>query len=195
LKFTREKQPAQSKLPGKSKNLSYAFFEIAQTLIIALGLYFTIDAVIARVRVEKVSMEQTLAEGEILIVNKLAYKLGEIDHGDIITFHYPLQPELDYIKRVIGLPGDDVRMSNGEIYVNGYLLKESYLNNTSNDEGDWLVPENMIFVLGDNRKESSDSRNWGFVPIDDVIGKAIAIYWPPSHIRLLSHPDIINDTD
>ena len=185
-------QPAQPKQPSKIKNISYAFFEIAQMLLLTLALYFAIDAIICRARVEKVSMEPTLEEGEILIVNKLAYKLGKIERGDILTFHYPLNPKLDYIKRIIGLPGDKVTISKGLVYVNGNALYEPYINNHPEDEDNWLVPENMVFVLGDNRRESSDSRSWGFVPTDYVIGKAIAVYWPPGHIRILIHPDIMD---
>jgi signal peptidase I len=103
-------------------------FEILQTLLLAAVLYFAIDAVIGRERVQKISMEPTFEAGEILMVNKLAYKFGEFEYGQVITFHYPLDPSLDYIKRIIGLPGDVVDVQNGEVRVNGQLLYEPYIS-------------------------------------------------------------------
>ena len=156
----------------------------------ALVLYFAIDSVIGRVRVQKISMEPTLMPGEILMVNKLAYRFSPIQHGDIITFHYPLEPELDYVKRVIGLPGDQVIVKAGQVLVNERLLLEPYISAPPDYEGSWEVPPENLFVLGDNRNPSADSRVWGYVPLENVIGKAIAVYWPINKIRALSTPDI-----
>ena len=159
-------------------------------LAMALVLYFIIDAVLGRVRVQKISMEPTLDQGEILLVNKLAYKLGEVEHGDIITFHYPLNPKLDYVKRAIGLPGDIVIVENGKVTVNDRELYEPYISAAPEYEGVWEVPEDELFVLGDNRNPSADSHVWGYVPRENLIGKAFAVYWPLDDIRLLSTPDI-----
>jgi signal peptidase I len=165
-------------------------FEIIQMLVLPVLLFFAIDSVVARVRVQKISMEPTLEPGEILLVNKLAYRFGEIEYGDIVTFHYPLDPELDYVKRVIGLPGDEILVSGGEVFVNGQELYESYIFAAPEYEGTWEVPDASLFVLGDNRNPSADSHVWGFVPFENVIGKAFAVYWPPGRIRALHSPDI-----
>lgn len=165
-------------------------FEIIQMLVLPVLLFFAIDSVVARVRVQKISMEPTLEPGEILLVNKLAYRFGEIEYGDIVTFHYPLDPELDYVKRVVGLPGDEILVSGGEVFVNGQELYESYIFAAPEYEGTWEVPDASLFVLGDNRNPSADSHVWGFVPFENVIGKAFAVYWPPGRIRALHSPDI-----
>jgi signal peptidase I len=146
--------------------------------------------VVARVRVQKISMEPTLLSEEILLVNKLAYRFGDIQHGEIITFHYPLDPELDYVKRVIGLQGDRVDVKNGQVYVNSRQLYEPYISAPPEYEGIWDVPEENLFVLGDNRNPSADSHVWGYVPVENVIGKVIAVYWPITHIRAVTTPEI-----
>ncbi len=163
-------------------------------LILAAVLYFAIDAVLGRVRVQKISMEPTFVQGEILLVNKLAYKFGDYEYGQVITFHYPADPSLDYIKRLIGLPGDVVEVRAGQVWVNDKLLYEPYLAEAPTYEGTWVVPEGQLFVLGDNRNPSADSHEWGFVPEENVIGKAIAVYWPLDKIRAITTPDIFTQT-
>jgi len=165
--------------------------ETIHMIAMALVLYFLIDSVVARVRVQKVSMEPTLVPGEVLLVNKLAYKFDEIEHGDIITFHYPVEPDLDYVKRVVGKPGDEVIVHNGSVRVNNQVLHEPYISAAPEYEGVWDVPEDALFVLGDNRNPSADSHVWGFVPLENVIGKAFAVYWPLNKIRGLSTPDVL----
>jgi len=167
-------------------------FEIFQTVVLALILYFLIDSVVARVRVENISMLPTLESGEFLLVNKLAYRNGDFQHGDIIVFHYPQNPQDDYIKRIIGLSGDTVTITQEEVYVNGNKMDEAYIAESPVYDGEWIVPPDYIFVLGDNRNQSSDSHSWGFVPIDDVVGKAIVIYWPLDELKILSSPAIVN---
>ncbi|NLF49527.1 MAG: signal peptidase I [Leptolinea sp.] len=163
--------------------------ELIQTLILAAILYFMIDFVIARVRVENISMKPTLQPGEFLLVNKMAYKLGEMKRGDIVIFHHTA--EEDYIKRLIGLPGDLVEIRNKVVKVNEKVLDEPYIAALPSYNGKWVVPEGSIFVLGDNRNQSSDSHSWGFVPREKVIGKALAIYWPIENAQVLTHPDIV----
>lgn len=158
--------------------------EIFQTLLLAFVLYFAIDAVVARVRVENISMQPTLKPGEFVLVHKLAYRFGEIHRGDIVVFHY--SPQEDYIKRVIGLPGDSIEIADGLVKVNGYALKEPYINAPPMYNGSWQVPEGKVFVLGDNRNQSSDSHTWGFVPIDNIVGKAFVVYWPLEEMKVLT---------
>jgi signal peptidase I len=175
---------------SRKKQIPSVMLEIFQTILMAAALYFVVDVVIDRVEVFNISMEPTVVQGEVIFVNKLAYRLGDVDRGDIVTFHYPNDPEVDYIKRAIGLPGDEVKISDENVFINGIKVNELYLNNVTTDEGTWIVPEGMYFVMGDNRQNSVDSRAWGFVPEDDLIGKALAVYWPITHIRILMHVDI-----
>lgn len=163
--------------------------EVLQTLILAVVLYFLIDLVVARVRVENISMLPTLQPGEFVLVNKMAYEMGDFERGDIVVFHY--SPEEDYIKRVIGLPGDEVTVGNGQVVVNGQLLDEPYISAPPQYTGTWNVPDGSLFVLGDNRNQSSDSHRWGFIEEDSVIGKALVVYWPIDEVKILSHPLIV----
>jgi signal peptidase I len=167
------------------------FLDFAKNLLIALVLVFLVNLVIDRVRVENISMFPTLKEGDMLVVNKLAYKLGKVDRGDILTFHYPLDPKLSFIKRAIGLPGDTVEIVNKKVWVNGNALNEPYIVTPSDYTGKWVVPADSVFVLGDNRVDSADSHVWGFVPSNDLVGKVLAVYWPPNRMRIVSHPDLM----
>jgi signal peptidase I len=163
--------------------------DLLETLLLSLALFTSINLVSARIRVESISMQPTLYEGNFVIVNKLAYRLGDPGRGDIIVFYYPPDPTQEpYIKRVIGLPGDHIRIDAGKVFVNGSPLVEPYTAVMTNQGGEWNVPENALFVLGDNRNNSSDSRTWGTVPLENVIGKSIVVYWPPEQWGLLSFP-------
>jgi signal peptidase I len=164
--------------------------EAIKTILLALVLYFAISTITDRVRVENISMQPTLHEGELLVVYKWAYRFGEPYRGDIIVFHHNRQPPEDYIKRVIGLPGDRVTIRGGQVYINGEAIDEPYIAAPPSYDGEWIVPEDHLFVLGDNRNRSSDSHVWGFVPMSDVVGRAVVVYWPPQSIRLFDHLDI-----
>jgi signal peptidase I len=142
--------------------------DILETLILAVVLYFGINAVSARVRVDGFSMRPTLQDGEYILVNKLAYKTGAPQRGDIIVFVFPVNPQEDLIKRVIGLPGETVAVHNGIVSVNGVALTEPYIASPPAYDGDWAVPEGQLFVLGDNRNDSRDSHQWRFLPIKPI---------------------------
>jgi signal peptidase I len=161
-------------------------WEVLQTLIMAIILYFLIDTVVGRVRVENISMQPTLHEGEFILVNKLAYRLGNYQRGDIVIFHYPRNPTEDYIKRIIGVPGDTVEVRDGHVFVNGQELEEPYIAAAPQYNNTWHVPDGQIFVLGDNRNQSSDSHSWGYVPSTYVVGKALVIYWPLDQLKILN---------
>jgi signal peptidase I len=175
-------QPVKPVSSGKS-----FFSELLQTLLLAALLYFAIDAVFARVRVLNISMQPTLYEGNIVLVNKLAYKFGDMKTGDVVIFHDPHNREEDFIKRLIGKPGDLVVVREGEVYVNGNPLDEPYIASQPVYSGSWEVPQDSIFVLGDNRNQSSDSHSWGFVPLTDVVGKALVVYWPLDEVKVVTH--------
>jgi len=177
--FPEEKPPSARRL----------ILDIAETLLLAAVLYLIIQTLTARIKVESTSMVPTLNSNDYVVVNKLAYQLGQPTRGDIIVFKYPPDPtQIPYIKRVIGLPGDQVHIADSKVYINGVELTEPYLKVSTNLGGDWTVPEGSLFVMGDNRNGSSDSRAWGMVPLGNVIGKAEVIYWPPQHWTQLHIP-------
>lgn len=138
------------------------------------------------VKVEGTSMMPTLTDQERIFINKFTYRfgLGEISRGDTVVFWYPQDTSKSYIKRVIGVPGDRVRVEGGQVYVNGQALTEDYVPPENRDFSSWreareqTVPEGRYFVLGDHRNQSSDSRMWGYVPRDNIYGKAVFVYWP-----------------
>ena len=160
--------------------------DILEISLISLFLFVGINTLSARIRIESVSMEPTLYAGNFVVVNKLAYQFSEPSRGDVIVFHYPPNPEQDpYIKRVIGLPGDHVVVEQDEVLINGVRIAEPYLNSPTHQGGEWTIPSDSLFVMGDNRNNSSDSRSWGVVPEENVIGKALVVYWPPNQWELL----------
>jgi signal peptidase I len=163
--------------------------DILETLLLSAVLFLGINAVSSRIRVESISMQPTLYAGNFVFVNKLAYTWGEPARGDIIVFRYPPDPtQVPYIKRIIGLPGDHVRVGSGKVYVNGDQLVEPYLLASTHPDNEWVVPAGNVFVMGDNRNNSSDSRSWGPVPLENIIGKAEVVYWPPEKWGVLNFP-------
>jgi signal peptidase I len=144
------------------------------------------------VKVEGTSMEPALDDQERIFINKFTYSfgLGSIARGDTVVFEYPHDPEKLYIKRVIGIPGDRIRIVTGQVFVNGHALVEDYVPQWCRDSVSWPltavgetpdereVPKECYFVLGDHRSSSSDSRSWGWVPRANIHGKAVFIYWP-----------------
>ena len=174
--------PAEEKIDFKR-----FVMDLFETIGLALILFFAINAVSARVRVDGFSMMPTLHDGEFVLVNKLAYQTGSPTRGDIIVFRSVSTPDLDLIKRVIGLPGDKILIRGGRVIVNGQTLNEPYIAAAPNYDGEWQVPSGYLFVLGDNRNDSSDSHVWGYLPIQNVIGKALLIYWPPPEWAMIDH--------
>jgi len=156
-------------------------------VLIAGLLFVGVNLVTARIRVEGNSMEPSLHDAEFVVVNRLAYRWSEPSRGDIVVFRFPLDLQRRFIKRIIGLPGDTIRVEAGQVYVNGQLLEEPYIAAQPRYTGQWEVGEQEVFVLGDNRNNSSDSQNWGMLPVEDILGKAILVYWPPSELGLIPH--------
>lgn len=182
-----ETAPEQAPTESSRGKVVRFFVDVVETLVFSLLLFALINALTARIRVDGLSMEPTLHSGEFVIVNRLAYRLGQPKIGDVIVFHPPTDPEQEYIKRVIGLPGDEVVISNKQVKVNGRLLDEPYIAAPPRYDSRWTVPEGSLFVLGDNRNNSSDSHAWGPVPLENVVGKAVVVYWPPSDWGLVEH--------
>lgn len=192
--FQQEEQPPEIETQAPAEeNLNWGRFalDLLETIVLAVVLFVGINAVSARVRVDGTSMVPTLQDGEFVLVNKLSYKFDDVARGDIIVFHFPVNPEEDLIKRVIGLPGDTVSVQDGQVYVNGTMLNETYIAAAPTYTSEWQVPEENYFVLGDNRNNSSDSHSWGLLPAEKIVGKAVVIYWPPPFWKVLQHPEIL----
>lgn len=173
---------------GRSKPSSRrAVREIAETILLAVVLAFVVRGfVVETFVVLGPSMEPTLHDLERLFVNKVGYRLQAPSRGDIIVFAYPKDMDRDFIKRIIGLPGDTLEIKDGRVYVNDSFLNEIYVSYPDNhaNYGKVTVPPAHVFVLGDNRRNSEDSRYFGFVPITNIRGKAFLIYWPVSRFGL-----------
>jgi signal peptidase I len=184
-----ESEPEETSQSAES--VKRFFVDLLETIILAVVLFFAINAVSARVRVDGFSMVPTLQDGEYVLVNRLAYRNKLPERSDIIVFVSPQVSDLDLIKRVIGLPGDHVRISGGMVEVNGQVLNEPYIAAAPVYNGEWNVPEGNLFVLGDNRNDSSDSHAWGLLPVENVIGKAILIYWPIPEWNLINHVEAV----
>ena len=172
--------------------------ELIETVLLALIVYLALQFSIQPYRVEGSSMIPGLHEDEYLLVDKMVYwdvpLLAEGDgyfvhpprSGEGIVFRFPLDPARNFVKRVIGVPGDTIAIERGVVFLNGEALDEPYV--TRPDMGNLdpvLVPPDSFFVLGDNRRASDDSRSWGMVPAENVIGRAWVSYWPPAKLREL----------
>ncbi len=162
--------------------------DLIESVIIAVVLAFGIirPFIIQPFAIPSGSMEPTLLVGDKLFVNKFIYRFRPIQRFDVIVFKYPQNPKVDYIKRVIALEGETVQLVNGKVYINGQPIEENHKMYPSYDNfGPVKVPQGHLFVLGDNRGNSEDSRYFGFVPVQNVLGKALLIYWPPGRISII----------
>jgi signal peptidase I len=185
----------------------YAFLiDGVETLLIAAAIFLIIYAFLFRpFNVSGLSMYPNFHNGEYVITNLIGFEdlkiyhasFGTLKYGDVVVFVAPPDPTKDYIKRVVGLPGDTIYLKSGSVFRNGTLLDESaYLaSDIKTQEGAFLadgqtvtVPANQYFVLGDNRPESADSRSWGFVPKDNIVGKSMLVYWPLDRLRFVKNP-------
>ena len=149
------------------------------TLIVTFGFQVA--------RVEGHSMAPTLQDQDRLIVNKLAYRIGEPHIGDIVMLYYPLNPEKSFVKRVIAEEGDQVRVVDGRVFRNDVPMDDAFVPSEYRSHDDWgpqVVPEGYYFVMGDHRNNSSDSRHWGMVPKKYIIGKVQLRWWPLPHARV-----------
>jgi signal peptidase I len=179
---TELQSPTQEKTDWK-----HFLLDLFETVGLAVILFLIINTLSARVRVDGFSMLPTLHDGEFVLVNKLAYRIGSPTRGDIIVFQSTTEKDLDLIKRVIGLPSDHIVIGGDKVTINGQTLTEPYIAAAPSYSGDWNVPNGYLFVLGDNRNDSSDSHAWGFLPIQNVVGKALLIYWPPNEWAMVDH--------
>ena len=179
--------------------------EVLEAALIGVVVFVVIQVAVANFRVEGSSMRPTLLPGHYLMVNKMVYhqvdtdRLGKIipiwqpddpqmvntirppRRGDVVVFDYPLEPDRQFVKRVIGEPGDALTIDHGKVTVNGVVLDEPYLDVLGSTQmHEVSLGEDEYFVMGDNRNGSRDSRHWGVLPAENIIGKVWAIYWPRS---------------
>jgi signal peptidase I len=192
--FESQPEEFREEIPEKT-NLMGVLVDILETLLLSVALFFLINAISARIKIDGSSMEPNLHNRELVIVSKINYRLGEPERGDVVVFDFPQNITEEYIKRIIGLPGDEIKIEHGEVFVNGVNISEPYVMAKTYYEGEWIVPESALFVLGDNRNNSSDSHNWGMVPIENVIGEALFIYWPPSAWGLIKDTNPVRASD
>jgi signal peptidase I len=167
--------------------------ELIETVVLSLIIFLLIRQVVQNYRIENHSMEPNFYEGQFVLVNKLAYRLGQPDRGDVVVFHNPRNTNEDYIKRIIGLPGDTVEVHDASVYVNGELLNEDFPHNYI-PPGEYMPPvtvdDGQLFVMGDNRPNSSDSRVFGPISQDLAVGKAWLRIWPLDKFGIVEHEDL-----
>jgi len=169
------------------RKIGRSVWEFFKTLIIAFVLAQLIMVSVAQAfQVEQYSMEPTLLPRDRVLVDKFFYRLRQPRHGDVIVLRYPLNTQRNYIKRIIGLPGDVLLIRDGKLYVNERQMSEPYINGTpQGNYGPFTVPEDSVFVMGDNRNNSEDSRAFGPLKKEFIVGQALLIYWPIPHARIL----------
>lgn len=181
-------------MPKKTNSFLHFIFDLVQSFVIALVIFIVVYNFIAQPhRVRGDSMLPNFHDDEYLLTEKLSYQFGEPKRGDVVVLHYPENPAVDFIKRIIALPGETILVRNGSIFINGQELTEPYLPNSLPTTGsskiqegkEFVIPENEYVVMGDNRTKSSDSRTWGTVPENMIIGKAFFVYWPINNFGIV----------
>lgn len=163
--------------------------EILEVAVITLLLFVCVRGVIQNYQVQGPSMMPTLQNNQYILVDKATYIFSSPHRGDVIVFKWPKDPSEDFVKRIIGIPGDTVHIdANGQVTVDGTPINEPYVNDLTNpyQPNTWILGPDEYFVLGDNRGDSSDSRYWGPVPRSDIIGRAELVYWPLDNVHVLS---------
>ena len=198
-----EQQPAPV-TESRGDSARSLVWEIIQTVLLTIAIFLAVRSVVQNFRVEGASMDPTLHTGQYLLINKVLYAradgtllesvvpdrtpqdtpsfiFGGPQRGEVVVFLSPGQTDKDFIKRVIGLPGETIRIVNGQVFINGKPLDEPYItHHASYDMESKVIPPGNYFVLGDNRPNSSDSHLGWFVPANNLIGKAWVSYWPPT---------------
>ena len=179
------------------KRLGTFFLDIIEVVVFAVGIFFFIYLLIMRPhKISGQSMMPNFPDGEYLLTEKVTYYLRNPERGDVVVFTPPVSDTDEFIKRVIGLPGEQIMLKDGHVYINGNLLQEPYLRDTVVTQGgtflsdniEYTVPAGRYFLLGDNRPNSSDSRYWGPVTKSAISGRAWIIYWPVTNAGVVQKP-------
>jgi len=177
-----------------AKQLFVFFTDILETIIIALAIFLVVYLFLVQPhRVQGDSMLPNFKNGELILTDKISYRIKPPQRGDVIVFKAPYDKSKDFIKRIIALPGEKIKIADGRIYINNQRLSESYIPNTTlvregsylRENEEYTVPDGKYIVFGDNRDHSSDSREFGPIPKQDIVGKAFFIYWPPNAFALI----------
>jgi signal peptidase I len=188
MKEQNASEPKVQSEVGEFK-LAFELRSWSRDILVACAIaIFIVIFVVQPVKVEGTSMQPHLVDQERIFVNRFIYRFTDIRRGDIVVFLYPRDQSKSFIKRVLGVPGDEVEIRRGMVYVNGSRIGEPYLSPELRDFRSFhkvIVPSGEYFVLGDHRNSSNDSRNWGFVARDLIYGKAIFSYWPIKHFGIV----------
>lgn len=193
--------PQEEEKPGNEnfivagvKKLIALFLDFLETIVVALSIFVVIYLFIFQPHeIIGASMEPNFYNKEYILTDKISYRFHEPNRGDVVILKAPNNPEVDYIKRVIGLPNERLKVANGSVFINGEKLYEPYLKDATTlfpgsymQEGvEITIPEGFYFVMGDNRSHSSDSREFGPITLQSLIGRAFIRYWPPQHFGSL----------
>jgi signal peptidase I len=179
-----EPSPASQKIPVQHRLSVW----LRDVLVSVAASFMIITFLYQPVRVEGTSMQPELRDQDRLFINKFAYRFENISRGDVVVFHYPRDPSKSYIKRIIALPGDDLSIDDGRVYVNGKRVAEPYVPRLYRDARslpETVIPPHEYFVMGDHRSISSDSRDFGPVDRDLIYGKAAFVYWPADNMGVI----------
>lgn len=169
------------------RNLWLFFLDFLETIVVSLAIFAVVYIFIFQPhQVDGKSMEPNFHNAEYILTDKLSYRIHTPKRGDVVVFHSPQDERVDFIKRILGVPGDTIKVQGGYIYLNGVKLEEEYVNEPGQVIGGRFLHENVqievppgeYFVMGDNRNHSSDSREWGFVSTPGIVGRAFFRYWP-----------------
>lgn len=191
-------EPAEGEASAapQTKEPSYGWImvrELVETVVLSLIIFLLIRQVVQNYRIENLSMQPNFYEGQFVLVNKLAYRLGTPTRGDVVVFHNPRNTSEDYIKRIIGIPGDTVEVRDQTVFINGQPLPEDFPHNPMPPGelfGPIVVGEKQLFVMGDNRPNSTDSRVIGLIEQDLVVGQAWLRIWPLTKFGIVQHEDL-----
>jgi len=176
------------------RNLWLFFLDFLETIVVSLAIFAVVYIFLFQPhQVDGQSMEPNFHNKEYILTDKVSYRLGEPKRGDVVVFHSPQDASTDFIKRIMGVPGDMIMLNGGHFYLNGEMLSENYINDPGQvmpgrflREGASVeVPPDQYFVMGDNRLHSSDSREWGFVTRQGIVGRAFFRYWPVNAFGLI----------
>lgn len=194
----KEKEPNNLKtgnvFTSLFKQLVTFFLDFLETIVVALSIFVVVYLFLFQPHeVKGSSMEPSFSNNEYILTDKISYRFSKPKRGEVIIFKSPKNPDVDFIKRIIGLPGEKIMIEKGRVFVNDEIISEPYINPPTNlfpgsklSEGEEIViPVDNYFVLGDNRSHSSDSRDFGPINRDSIIGKAFIRYWPISALGVI----------
>ena len=180
------------------KRLTAFFLDILEVVVFAIAIFLFIYLLVLQPhKIKGQSMVPNFDDGEYLLTDKVTYRFNQPERGDVVVFEAPGSNGEEFIKRIIGLPGERISLNNGKVYINSSILSEIYLPETYQTNGssflsdnkEIIVPDGNYFVMGDNRGASYDSRSWGYITKDKITGRAWLVYWPVSRMGIVEDPD------